>query len=276
MMDQAAKAAAFKALHDRAGSFIVPNPWDQGTAKILTRAGFEALATTSAGFAFATGRRNGVGAINRDEAIENARVIAAATDLPVSADLENGFGDEPQACAEIIRLAAQAGLVGASIEDATGDAGDPIYPFDLAVARIAAAVDAARSLPYPFVLTARAENLICGRLDLGDTIRRLEAFADAGAHVLYAPGLRTSEDIASVVKAVAPKPVNVVVGLDQATFSFHDLATIGVKRISLGSTLARTALAAVIDAADEMRQTGTFSFATRAVPYTKILEMLDH
>jgi 2-methylisocitrate lyase-like PEP mutase family enzyme len=272
---QATKGVAFKTLHERQGAFIIPNPWDQGTAKILAGAGFEALATTSAGFAFSTGRPNGMSAIGRDETLENARIIAEATDLPVSADLENGFGDAPEACAETIRLAARAGLVGGSIEDATGRPHDAIYPFDLAVERVAAAVRAARALPYPFVLTARAENLICGHLDLRDTIRRLEAFADVGADVLYAPGLRTREEIDAVVKAVAPKPVNVVVGLNEAAFSLDALAALGVKRISLGSTLARAAFGAFIRAADEMRQAGTFHFAIDAVPYAKIVKILS-
>jgi 2-methylisocitrate lyase-like PEP mutase family enzyme len=270
MASQAAKAAALWALHERSEGFIIPNPWDAGTAKILASLGYEALATTSAGFAFALGRADGEGELSREETLANARVIVEATDLPVSADLENGFGDEPEACAEIIRLAASAGLVGGSIEDATGRPGDPIYPFDLAVERVQAAVAAARALPFRFVLVARAENLIYGRPDLPDTIRRLEAFAAAGADVLYAPGLRSREDIEAVVRAVAPKPVNVLMGLAGAVLSHQELAAIGVRRISLGSTLARAALGAFVRAAEEMKERGTFGFAAAATPYAEL------
>ena len=206
MTAQAAKAARFRALHEWPGTFIIPNPWDAGTAKILASLGFEALATTSAGFAFALGRPDGEGAIGRDETLENARTIVEATGLPVSADLENGFGDEPEACAVTIARAGAIGLVGGTIEDATGRTDDPIYPFELALDRVKAAVRAARALPYPFMLTARAENFLFGRPDLADTIRRLEAFAAAGADVLYAPGVQTRDGIAAIVSAVAPKP----------------------------------------------------------------------
>ena len=201
------------------GIFAIPNPWDAGSASILATLGFEALATTSAGFAFSVGRPDAEGAIGREETLANARAIVDATSLPVSADLENGFGDDPDACAETIRQAAAVGLVGGSIEDATGRAGDPIYAYDLSIQRVQAAVKAARSLRFPFVLTARAENLINGRPDLPDTIRRLVAFAEAGADALYAPGLKTREEIDAVVRAVAPKPVNVVMGLSGPSFS---------------------------------------------------------
>jgi 2-methylisocitrate lyase-like PEP mutase family enzyme len=214
---------------------------------------FEALATTSAGFAFSLGKPDAEGAIGRDETLENARTIVEATDLPVSADLENGFGDDPADCAETIALGAQAGLVGGSIEDATGRADDPIYPFALAVERVAAAAQAARKLPFPFVLTARAENLINGRPDLADTLRRLEAFAAAGADVLYAPGLKSLADIQAVVKAVSPKPVNVVMGLSGAAFSLDELGALGVKRVSVGSSFARAAYGAFVSAAREVR-----------------------
>src|SRR4029077_3070618 len=192
---QSARAEAFRSLHDRSGIFAIPNPWDAGSARMLATLGFEALATTSGGFAFSVGRPDAEGAIGREETLANARAIVDATSLPVSADLENGFGDDPDACAETILRAAAAGLVGGSIEDATGRADDPIYPYDLSVRRVQAAVRAARSLPFPFVLTARAENLINGRPDLDDTIRRLTAFAQAGADVLYAPGLKSREEI---------------------------------------------------------------------------------
>jgi 2-methylisocitrate lyase-like PEP mutase family enzyme len=240
---------------------------------MLATLGFEALATTSAGFAFSVGRPDAEGAIGRDETFANARAIIAATPLPVSADLENGFGDDPRACAETILLAAAAGLVGGSIEDATGRKTDPIYAYDLSIERVRAAVQAARSLPFPFVLTARAENLINGRPDLPDTIRRLAAFAEVGADVLYAPGLKTRDEIDAVVRAVAPKPVNVVMGLSGPSFSLDDLAALGVKRVSLGSSLARAAYGAFLHAAREVKLHGTFDFARTAVPYAEINAM---
>jgi 2-methylisocitrate lyase-like PEP mutase family enzyme len=273
MSDQASRAEKFSRLHTRPGIFAIPNPWDAGSARVLAALGFEALATTSAGLAFALGRPDAEGAISRDETLANARGIVEAADLPVSADLENGFGDDPAACAETIALAAKTGLVGGSIEDATGRSSDPIYPFALAVERVAAAVRAARGLPFPFVLTARAENFLNGRPDLADTLRRLEAFAAAGADVLYAPGLKSRADIEAVVKAVAPKPVNVVMGLAGAALSLEELGAIGVKRVSLGSSLARAALGAFIGAAREVRTRGTFTFADAAIPYAEINAM---
>jgi 2-methylisocitrate lyase-like PEP mutase family enzyme len=270
MNEQASRAERFRALHTRPGLFVIPNPWDAGSAVILMRMGFEALATTSAGYAFSIGKPDAEGALDREGTLANARAIVAATPLPVSADLENGFGDSPDACAETIRLAAQAGLVGGSIEDATGRPTDPIYPFALAVERIEAAVAAARMTGFPFVLTARAENLINGRNDLPDTLRRLQAFAAAGADVLYAPGLKSREEIAAVVGAVAPKPVNVVMGLSGAAFSVDELAALGVKRVSLGSSLARAAYGAFIRAATEVREQGAFRFAEQAIPYSEI------
>jgi 2-methylisocitrate lyase-like PEP mutase family enzyme len=272
MTSQSEKATSFKALHAQAGAFVIPNPWDAGTARMLARLGYRALATTSAGFAFSIGRPDGEGAVNRDEALAHARTIVAATDLPVSADLENGFGDSPADCAETIRRAAEAGLVGGSIEDATGRPAEPIYAFDLAVARIKAAVAAAHALPFPFMLTARAENFLHGRRDLADTIRRLQAFAAAGADVLYAPGLTMRDDIAAVVQAVAPKPVNVVMGLG-ATFSVAELGALGVKRISLGSALARAAYGAFLQAAREVATAGTFGFVKEAVPFAEVNAM---
>jgi 2-methylisocitrate lyase-like PEP mutase family enzyme len=270
---QVTRAEAFKALHERAGIFAIPNPWDGGSAKILESLGFEALATTSAGFAFSLGKPDGTHAVSREETLENVRAIVGATSLPVSADLENGFGDDPETCAETIRLGAKAGLVGGSIEDATGRIEDTIYPFDLSVERVKAAVKAARELPFPFVLTARAENLIRGRFDLKDTIRRLEAFADAGADVLYAPGVTTREAIAAVIKAVAPKPVNVVMGLTGASLSLNELADLGVKRVSVGSALARAAYGAFLSAAEEIRRQGSFTLVDKAVPFSKINAM---
>jgi 2-methylisocitrate lyase-like PEP mutase family enzyme len=265
---QAVRGEALRALHQRAAIFVVPNPWDAGSARVLAHLGFEALATTSAGLAFSLGRPDGVASVTRQETLANAQCIVEATPLPVTADLENGYGREPEACAETIRLAAATGLAGGSIEDTTGDPADPILPFGLAVERVRAAAMAARELPFPFTLTARAENLIYGRPDLGDTIHRLEAFAEAGADVLFAPGLRTEEDIGAVVRAVAPKPVNVVMGLGVSNFSLEQLAELGVRRVSLGSSLARAAYGPFLHAAEEIRNKGTFTFAKDVVPYS--------
>ncbi|HMI64922.1 MAG TPA: isocitrate lyase/phosphoenolpyruvate mutase family protein [Cyclobacteriaceae bacterium] len=267
---QQSKAQAFKELHERPGIFVVPNPWDAGSARILASLGFEALATTSAGLAFSLGKPDGEGAVTREETLANIRAIISATSLPVAADLENGYGDDPEICAETILLAAKAGLVGGSIEDATGRSEDPIYPFELSVERIKAAVKAARSLPFPFILTARAENLIYGRPDLKDTIRRLEAFADAGADVLFAPGLKTRDEIDAVVRAVAPRPINVIMGLTGAGLTMSELDGLGVKRVSLGSSLARAAYGAFLSAAEEVRKKGTFGFAAETIPYSEI------
>ena len=270
-LSPADKGRAFAEMHSRPGCFVIPNPWDAGTARLLAVLGFEALATTSAGAAFSLGRRDG--AAGREAVLENARHIVAATGLPVSADLENGFGDGPEAAAETIRLAAGAGLVGGSIEDATGRVDDPIHDFDLAVERVAAAVEAARALDFPFMLTARAENFLHGRPDLDDTIRRLQAFERAGADVLYAPGLRTAEEIGAVVSAVE-HPVNVVMGLQGVALSLAELAEIGVKRVSVGSALSRAALGAFLRAAREMKDHGTFTFADDAAPFAEITKML--
>ena len=269
----AKRAEAFKALHERPGLFVIPNPWDAGSARMLATLGFEALATTSAGFAFSLGKPDAEGAVDRDETLVNAAMIVEATSLPVSADLENGFGDAPDTCRQTIALAAEVGLAGGSIEDATGVADDPIYAFDLSVERVRAAVEGARSLPFPFVLTARAENLINRRPDLGDTIRRLVAFAEVGADVLYAPGLKTREEVDAVVRAVAPRPVNVVMGLSGAALSLDVLAELGVKRISLGSSLARAAYGAFFRAAQEVKHQGTFAFAQEAISYAEINAM---
>ncbi|GAA3980383.1 isocitrate lyase/PEP mutase family protein [Mucilaginibacter dorajii] len=264
------KAEAFKLLHAQPGIFVVPNAWDAGSARVLETMGFKALATTSAGLAYTLGKPDGHASITREETLQNARSIANAVSLPVSADLENGFGDTPEMCAETILLAAKTGIVGGSIEDATGNPANPIYPFELAVERVKAAVAAAKSLPYPFMLTARAENLIHGRPDLNDTIKRLEAFADAGADVLFAPGLKTAAEIAAVVKAVAPRPVNVVMGLSGTSFSLRELEDIGVKRVSVGSSLARAAYGAFFKAAEEIIAPGTFAYANDAKPYPEL------
>jgi 2-methylisocitrate lyase-like PEP mutase family enzyme len=264
MPTQAEKAATFRALHARSGAFIIPNPWDTGTARLLASLGFEALATTSLGVANSLGRPDGTGAVSRAEVLANCRTIADATDLPVNADLENGYADEPRAAAEIIRLASEAGMVGGSIEDATGDSARPIYDFALAVERVQAAVEVARALPVPFLLTARAENLIHGRLDLDDTIRRLQAFEKAGADVLYAPGLRDLPTIRAVVSAVK-KPVNVVMSHMDPAITAAELAAAGVKRISVGGSLSRLALAAFLRGAREMKDTGGFTWARETV-----------
>ncbi len=258
---QADKGRAFRALHEREGAFIIPNPWDIGTARMLAGLGFEALATTSMGYAFSIGQRDNT--VDRSRIMEHVAAIAAATDLPVSADLENGFGAAPQTVAETIRLAAAAGVVGGSIEDATGHPARPIFDREPAVERIRAAVAAARALPFAFTLTARAENYLHGRPDLGDTITRLRAYQEAGADVLYAPGLTTKEDIAAVVRSV-DRPVNIVMGLRGARLSLAALAAIGVKRVSVGSALCRTALGAFLRAAREMGGAGTFTFAGEA------------
>jgi 2-methylisocitrate lyase-like PEP mutase family enzyme len=265
MPTQAQKAEAFRALHERPGAFIIPNPWDAGTARLLASLGFEALATTSLGLANTLGRVNGTNAVNRREVLDNCRVIAAATDLPVTADLENGYADAPREAAETIRLAAQAGVVGGSIEDATGDASRPIYDFALAVERVQAAVEVARALPFRFVLTARAENLLHGRLDLDDTIRRLQAFEEAGADVLYAPGVRDLATIRTVTAAVR-RPVNVVMSAADPSLTLAQLAEAGVKRVSVGGALSRLALAAFLEGAREMKDRGTFTWVRRTVP----------
>jgi 2-methylisocitrate lyase-like PEP mutase family enzyme len=270
---QAARGEALRKLHAGPRIFVIPNPWDAGSARMLADLGFEALATTSAGMAFSLAKPDAEGIVTRDEALANARAIIDATPLPVSADLENGFGDDPQTCAETIRLAAEAGLSGGSIEYATGRDDAPIYPFDAALERVRAAVAAARGLPHPFTLVARCENFLHGRPDLSDTLRRLVAFAEAGADCLYAPGLRTAEQIREVVGAVAPKPVNVVMGLAGASLSLRELEDLGVRRVSVGSSLARAAYGAFLRAAREIREQGTFSYANDAVAFATINAM---
>ena len=266
---QAEKATAFRALHVRAGAFVIPNPWDADSARVLTQLGFEALTTTSAGLAFSLGVPDGTGDVTRDMALENARAIAAATDLPVAADLENGYGDAPDDCALTIRLAGErAGLVGGSIEDATPDS--RIYDLAHATERVAAAAEAARALPFPFMLVARAENFLHGKPDLDDTIRRLQAFEKAGADVLYAPGLASAEQIRTVCASVS-KPVNVLMTTNPELqrMTVDDLARLGVKRISVGGALYRAALSALLRAGREMREQGTFHFAVDAVPHAE-------
>jgi 2-methylisocitrate lyase-like PEP mutase family enzyme len=266
------KAAAFRALHERPGAFVIPNPWDAGTARLLAALGFEALATTSLGLANSLGRVDGTNGVSRAQVIENCRVIAAATDLPVNADLENGYAHEPRAAAEIIRLAAGAGISGGSIEDATGEADRPIYDFQQAVERVQAAVEVARALPVPFLLTARAENLLHGRLDLDDTIRRLQAFEKVGADVLYAPGVRDLATIQTVVSSVN-KPVNVVMSAADPDLTVAQLAGVGVKRISVGGALSRLALAAFLKGAREMAERGAFTWMRDTVPSKELKDV---
>ncbi|MFC3226091.1 oxaloacetate decarboxylase [Marinibaculum pumilum] len=269
MPTQAEKAVAFQALHAGPGAFIIPNPWDIGTTRMLAGLGFRALATTSAGFAFSRGLADG--AVGRSAMLDHAAEIVAATDLPVSADLENGYGDSPEAVADCIGMAAAAGLVGCSIEDATGRPDMPLYPPDLAAERIRAAAEAARRLPFPFTLTARAENFLVGRPDLDDAIARLQAYQAAGADVLYAPGLRGREQLAAVVAAV-DRPVNALIGLPGITLS--ELEGLGVRRISTGSAVARAAYGAFLRAAREMADQGSFGFTEAAVPFAEITDLL--
>jgi 2-methylisocitrate lyase-like PEP mutase family enzyme len=273
MPTQAEKADLFESLHQRTEPFVIGNPWDAGTARILTGLGFPALSTTSAGLAFTLGRRDGTAAVSRDEALANARSIVEATALPVAADLENGYGHTPEAAAETIRLAAETGLVGGSIEDASGDPEKPIYDFDHSVERIAAAVAAARRLPFPFMLVARAENYLHGRPDLDDTIRRLQAYEAAGARVLYAPGITQPEDIRTLCASVS-KPVNVLMGIKGAPpLSVKELGALGVRRISLGSAFSRVALTAFYRAAREVADHGTFTFSEETFYMSELMDL---
>jgi len=274
MRKQAEKAAAFRALHQRPGAFIIPNPWDAGTARLLASLGFEALATTSLGLANALGRPDGTNAVSLDEVIQNVRAIAEATNLPVNADLENGYADEPELAAEAVRRAVEAGVVGASIEDFTGDAQRGVYDFQHAVERVHAAAEAAHSLPVPVMLTARAENLLRGCNDLDDTIRRLQAFEKAGADVLYAPGLRDLSTIRAVVRSVG-KPINVVMSMADPSITAQQLADAGVKRISVGGALSRLALGAFIEGAREMAEKGSFTWVRRGIPSRELSSIFD-
>jgi len=270
---QTEKGALFKDLHHRDEAFIIPNPYDEGTAKLLEIAGFKAVATTSAGYAFAAGRSDND--ISRSDMIDHAAKIVAATSLPVSADLENGFYDDPNEVAETIRMAAAVGLVGGSIEDSTNDdRGEAQYDMGFAKDRMVAAAEAARSVDFPFTLTARAENFLVGNPDLTDTIARLQAYQDAGADVLFAPGLTSAEDIKSVVNNI-DVPLNVVMGLSGVQLGQKDLSALGVKRISTGSSLSRAALGAFMRAAREMMETGTFTYAEDAVPFGEINGLLE-
>lgn len=261
------KGAMFRELHKGPGAFIIPNPWDVGTARILAHLGFKALATTSAGMAFALGKRDGE--VTEAEMLAHCRMIVEATPLPVSADLEKGFGDSPEEAARTIRLASETGLAGASLEDYSGNSDAPIFDFSLAVERIAAAVEARNTLKADFVLTARCENFLHNRPDLDDTIKRLQAFEKVGADVLYAPGLRDLASIETVCKFVG-RPVNVVMGLPGTTFSVSQLSEAGVKRISVGSALARLAFGTFVRAAREMQNEGTFGFSDQAMGFGEL------
>jgi 2-methylisocitrate lyase-like PEP mutase family enzyme len=269
--DQLRRAMVFRALHEADETFVLPNPWDAGTARLLAAVGYPALATTSAGLAFALGREDGANQVTRAESLRNAAEISAATALPVSGDLENGYAHSPDEVAETIRLAAEAGLVGASIEDATRDPERPIYSLQEAVDRVAAAVAAARALPFPFTLTARAENFLYGRTDVGETIARLQAYAEAGADVLYAPGLPDLEAIGKVCRSLS-RPVNALAG---AGFTVPQLRDCGVRRISVGSGLARLALASVARAAQEMLVDEQFDALAAALPYAEVNRLMS-
>ena len=267
MASQLDKAKAFRALHERPGAFIIPNPWDAGTAKLLAAMGFEALATTSLGVANMLGRTG----VSQDMILDNAREIVAATGLPVSVDLENCGADTPKLASEAIRLAAEAGAVGGSIEDSTGNPKNPIYDFSLALERVQAAVEVGRSLPIPFTLTARAENFLHGRKDLDDTIKRLQAFEAAGADVLYAPGLYDLATIKTVVSALK-KPFNLVTGFADPSLTLDELSAAGVKRVSVGGALSRVALAAFLKCVREMKDHGRFSFVREMAPIKDLKE----
>ena len=270
MATQAEKGTTFRALHQRDRAFIIPNPWDVGTARLLQSLGFEALATTSAGFAFSIGKPDG--AVDRETMLGHAAAVVAATDLPVSADLENGYGDEPPHVAETVRLAANVGLAGCSIEDVGTRREQAPYELSLATERIHAAAEVAHSLSFPFMLTARAENYLIGRPDIRDTIARLQAYQNAGADVLFAPGLTSRQDIITLVRSV-DRPVNVIMGLQGVQLNLAELSEIGVKRVSVGSALSRVALGAFLRGAREMQADGTFTFADDAVKYADLNAM---
>lgn len=271
MRTQPEKAEAFRALHARPRAFIIPNPWDVGTARMLAKLGFEALATTSAGYAFSAGLLDNQ--VGRERMLAHVAGIAAATDLPVSADLENGFGDDPRTVAETIRLAAATGIVGGSIEDSIDRPGEKVYDIGHATDRVRAAVEAKRALPFPFTLTARAENFLVGLPDLADTIRRLQAYQEAGADVLYAPCITTREEITEIVKSV-DRPVNFLMGTQPQRFTLDELDGMGVRRVSVGSALSAAALGAFLRAAREMRATGTFTYAAEAAGFKEISDLL--
>jgi len=266
------KYKSFKQLHERQGAFVIPNPWDAGSARLLAGLGFEALATTSAGFAYSIGRRDSYSELSRDEVIGNAKDIVDATDLPVTADLEGGFGDSPKDCCDTILAAAKTGLVGGSIEDSTGDRNNPIYEFEHALERISAVAETTRELP--FLLTARAENYLWGKKDFKDTVKRLQAYAEAGADVVYAPGLPDMESIRTLCNEVE-KPVNVVMGLTKFDCTVSQLADAGVKRVSVGGSLARAAMGELVRAATEIMNDGTFQYSSRAIRDKEVGQLME-
>ena len=270
-LTQTEKALQFQALHQRAGAFLLPNPWDAGSARILTGLGFEALATSSGAVAASFGRRDGK--LTREEALGVARAIANATDLPVSADLENGFSDRPEVVAQTIRMAADAGLVGCSIEDSTGDKSRPLYDLQLATERIVAAVQAAKSFRFPFTLTARAENFVRGKPDLDDVIKRLQAYETAGANVLFAPALPDLAAVRAVCSAVS-RPVNFMVGVRGKSFSVAELVKAGVKRISFAGSLYRAAVTGLVASASEARQNGSFGYLEKTITTAELNNFL--
>jgi 2-methylisocitrate lyase-like PEP mutase family enzyme len=271
-VSQTEKAIRFHALHEGDGVFVMPNPWDVGSARILAGLGFQALATSSAASACSVGKRDGW--LTRDEALAHARQIVEGTDLPVSADLEKGFGEAPEVVAETIRLAAGAGLVGCTIEDSTGNPEKPLFELSLAVERIAAAVEAARARPFPFMLTARAHNFLYPNPSLDETISRLQAFEKAGADVLFAPGLRDLAAVKTVCDAVS-KPFNFMVGIKGRSFSLNELAAVGVKRVSLATSLYRAAMTGFLNAAREIKDNGQFSFLDRSVLTSELNELMN-
>ena len=265
------KAVRFRALHGGPGAFVIPNPWDAGSARLLAGLGYQALATSSAASAASLGRKDG--GLTRDEALAHARAIVDATGLPVSADLERGFGDKPEIVAETIRLAAEEGLVGCTIEDSTGNPDKPLYDFRLAVERITAASEAARALPFPFMLTARAHNFLYASPSLDDTISRLQAFERAGADVLFAPGLPDLDSVRAVCAAVS-KPFNFMAGIKGKSFSVDELAAAGVRRISLATSLYRAAMTGLIDAAREVQDAGRFGFVDRSLTTPELMSLM--
>jgi len=271
-ISQSEKAASFRALHDLDAIFVLPNPWDIGSARLLAGLGFQALATSSAASAAALGRRDGE--LSRAEALAHAHMIVDATDLPVSADLERGFGDAPEVVAETVRLAAEAGLVGCTIEDTTGSPANPLYDFPLAVERIAAAAEAAYRLPFPFMLTARAHNLLYAGARLEDTIARLQAYEKAGADVLFAPGLPNLAAVRAVCGALS-KPFNFMVGIKGKSFPVSELAAAGVRRISLATSLYRVAMTALLNAASEVKDTGQFDFLEHSLTTPELHRLMN-
>jgi len=262
----------FKGLHEQPGTFVIPNPWDRGSARMLQAIGFKALATTSAGFDFADGRKEGTATL--DGVIEHCRMIVDATPLPVNGDTESCYAETPDGVAESIRRFAETGLAGCSIEDVDVYGGPPIYEMSRAVERVAAAAEAVRNLGRPFMLTARAENYLHGNPDLDDTIKRLQAYQDAGADVLYAPGPKTRDDIRTLISSV-DRPVNMLAGLPGMDLSVADLADLGAKRISIGANLFRTAFGAALGGAREIMDEGTFTYAAKAAPFKEINALFD-